>query len=97
MTVYLIEASTVTDEALFKEYQADAGASAVKYDVVPVAIDKNPQILEGKLPGERIGVLKFNSRAAADAWYNSPEYTKARAIRHKSAETKFLLIVEGFA
>jgi uncharacterized protein (DUF1330 family) len=97
MTVYVIGTFTVTDENLFNEYQAKAGISAAKYNIIPVAIDKHPEILEGALPGQQIGLLKFASRADVDAWYNSPEYTQARAIRHRSAETPFMLVVEGFS
>jgi uncharacterized protein (DUF1330 family) len=39
-------------------------------------------------------IIEFNSMADAIACYNSPEYTKARAFRHKASTGEFV-IVEG--
>ena len=38
--------------------------------------------------------LRFESREALYDWYNSPAYRDARAIRHQSADTRFLVIVD---
>jgi uncharacterized protein (DUF1330 family) len=39
-------------------------------------------------------VLEFPSLAQARAWYHSPEYAPALALRHKAATAK-LILVEG--
>ncbi len=48
---------------------------------------------EGNLDGITI-VVEFDSLDAARRFYESPEYTAARALREKAAETD-LLLVEG--
>ena len=49
--------------------------------------------LEGRDPG-RIVILPFESLDAAKAFYDSPEYQKARAAR-AGAATMNMIIVEG--
>ena len=44
-------------------------------------------------PG-RLVVLEFDDIASAKRWYNSPEYSEARTIRHKAA-TGSMIFVEG--
>ena len=53
------------------------------------------EALEGKTEGERWVVLKFEDKNAARAFYNSEEYTAAKAIRQEAASAQFLLL-EGF-
>ncbi len=40
-------------------------------------------------------VLRFDSKDAATAWYNSPEYTAARPLRADNSEGT-LVIADGF-
>jgi len=41
-------------------------------------------------------IMEFPTMEEAKAWYNSPEYTEARAHRHKSARHREIF-VEGFS
>jgi uncharacterized protein (DUF1330 family) len=52
--------------------------------------------LEGAAVDNRIVVIQFGSGDMARAWYNSPEYTKLRSIRYRSATSR-AFIVEGLA
>ena len=49
-------------------------------------------MLEGDENLERIGLLRFEDRAAAEAWYNSPAYTEARIIRQGVSDTFMVMI-----
>lgn len=49
---------------------------------------------EGVPAGERTVVIKFPSYDAAETWYHSDEYAKAKSIR-MSASTSVQTIVEG--
>ena len=53
--------------------------------------------LEGEMPYQRIAMLEFPSRAAAEAWYHSPEYQRILPLRTGSARSQFILAdgVEG--
>ena len=51
-------------------------------------------VVEGDWNPNRLVVLEFESVERAREWYNSPEYTPAKAVRLK-ASTCDLLFVEG--
>jgi uncharacterized protein (DUF1330 family) len=52
--------------------------------------------LEGDMPYERIAMLEFPSRAAAETWYHSPEYQRILPLRTGSTRSQFIL-VDGVA
>lgn len=92
---YVIVESQVTDPEIFKRYMAAAPA-AVKafggeYLVRGGAID----VLEGDWQPPRLTVLKFDSAVQARAWYDSPAYTEARALREGATACFNMVVVEG--
>jgi uncharacterized protein (DUF1330 family) len=52
------------------------------------------ETLEGDWSPNRLVILEFPSVDQAKAWVNSPEYAPARAMRHKYANSK-MVVVEG--
>jgi len=52
------------------------------------------EILEGDWSPKRIVIMQFESVERAKAWINSPEYSEARALRHKYSVSK-AIVVEG--
>ena len=52
------------------------------------------EVVEGNWQPGRIVMLEFDDMAALQRWYNSPEYTEARAIRQRAA-TSSLIFAEG--
>jgi uncharacterized protein (DUF1330 family) len=56
--------------------------------------NEHSQMIEGSLNLPRTVVMKFDSRDAALAWYNSPEYQAALPLRHEAAES-YIVLVEG--
>ncbi|MBM3941516.1 MAG: DUF1330 domain-containing protein [SAR202 cluster bacterium] len=59
-----------------------------------LALAENPTVLEGNPPFPRLIILKFASREAAMAWYESPEYQEILPLRH-NATRGFALLVDG--
>jgi uncharacterized protein (DUF1330 family) len=51
-------------------------------------------VLEGEWPMPRLVILEFPTRAAAEAWYRSPEYQRILSLRLQSS-TGNLVIVDG--
>jgi uncharacterized protein (DUF1330 family) len=51
-------------------------------------------VLEGEWNHPRLVVIEFPSRAAAQGWYNSPDYQKVIGLRLAST-TGNLVIVDG--
>ena len=52
------------------------------------------EALEGDWVPTRLTIIKFDSVAQANAWYESPEYRPLRDLRKTTTKSK-LLIVEG--
>jgi uncharacterized protein (DUF1330 family) len=53
-------------------------------------------VLEGDWSPERVVVLEFQDAESAKAWWASPEYAEAKALRHSCADADMVL-VEGLA
>jgi uncharacterized protein (DUF1330 family) len=47
--------------------------------------------LEGEMPYQRVAVLEFPSRAAAESFWNSPEYQRIVPLRRKWADYQIIL------
>jgi uncharacterized protein (DUF1330 family) len=52
------------------------------------------EVLEGEWRPARLVLLEFPSVERARAWWNSPEYAEARALR-QATSTGTLIILEG--
>ena len=48
--------------------------------------------LEGDMPFDRIAMLEFPSRKAAEDWYNSPAYQKILPLRLNAMEAQFIVV-----
>jgi len=94
MTAYVIVEVNVTDARLYDQYKKLVPATVEKYGgrfaVRGGAVDSK----EGGWNPARIVVLEFPSMDRARAWYDSPEYAPALALRLKAANAK-LILVEG--
>ena len=92
MSAYCIVYEIVDDPTPFEEYrrqvlptiQAHGGRFLVRGGAFTA--------LEGDMPFERIAMLEFPSRAAAEAWYHSPEYQRILPLRTRAARCQFILV-----
>ena len=78
MTAYFIASYRITDPAGYEAYVPAVMPTILASVCDVVAADYASQVIEGA-PGEVTVILKFASKAAGLAWYNSPEY---QAIKH---------------
>lgn len=92
MSAYMIALVTVTDPEQFKQYAASAGPATVKYGGRYLARGGETSLFEGKMPAERLVVIEFADRAAAETWYNSPEYQAAKKLREGAAIGTFMCV-----
>ena len=94
MTTYIILDIEVTDPAGYDDYKKLAPPSIPLYGGKYIARGGKSETLEGDWQPKRIVLLEFPSVEQARAWLESPEYAPARALRHKYATSK-AIIVEG--
>ncbi len=94
MPAYAIADIKVEDLETYKDYQALTPATIEKYGGRFKVRGGDSEVKEGEWQPGRLVVLEFNDMNALRRWYDSPEYTKARAIRQKAA-TGSIVFVEG--
>ncbi len=95
MAAYVIVEVEVEDEAAYESYKKLTPATIAAYDGTFVVRGGKAEALEGGWQPKRIVVLQFPSVEKAKAWWASPEYAPAKAIRQQAAITK-MLVVEGY-
>ena len=78
MTAYFIASYRITDPAGYEPYVPAVIPILQVHGCEVVVAEHASEAVEGQ-PGEVTVVLKFASKKAGWAWYNSPEY---QAIKH---------------
>lgn len=94
MPAYAVVDVNVTDPKAYDEYRKLVPATLAKYGGRFLARGGATDVKEGDWKPARLVVLEFPSMERAQAWYASPEYAPALAIRLKAANAK-LVLVEG--
>ena len=90
---YLIAHIRVHDKEKFADFAAMAGPCIAQYGGRVLAKGPNADHREGELRGA-VMLIEFDSMEAARSFYESDEYTAAKAIREMAAKTD-LLMIEG--
>jgi uncharacterized protein (DUF1330 family) len=96
MPAYLIAQITVRDPLKYERYKELAPPSIGAYDGRYVVRGGTAETLEGSWRPTRLVILEFPSLERARAWWDSPEYAAAKALRQACADTEMLL-VEGLS
>ncbi len=94
MKAYVLVNITIRDPERYKDYIQAATPTVAAHGGKYIARGGRAERLEGSVPTNRIAVLEFPSYANAKAWYDSPEYRAALAIR-KTCASGELILVEG--
>ena len=76
---------SITDPEAYKAYPPAAMQSMGGHDVEVLVADYATEIKEGS-PGQVTVVIRFPSKDAANAWYDSEGYKAARALRQAASE-----------
>lgn len=90
---YVIFTEAVNDPVGMQEYSRAARPTLAQPGVSVLAVDPQPEVLEGTWHGNRTVILEFESVEAARAWYTSPEYEEAKPLRHAAADSNAAIIV----
>jgi len=94
MAAYVIVDIGVTDPQVYAEYVKAAPPTIARYGGRYIVRGGKAERLEGEWSPRRVVVLEFPSYERAKAWWASPEYAPAKALREKSA-TAEMIVVEG--
>jgi len=94
MPGYVIADVTVTDPETYADYRALTPASIAAFDGRFLVRGGAHEVIAGGWQPGRLVLLEFESPARAAAWYESPAYVEARAIRQR-ASTGHMVHLEG--
>ena len=96
MSAYVVVECEVTDPVKYEQYKQLAPAAIARHGGRYLVRGGATEILEGNWQPKRVVILEFPSLDAAKAFYDSPEYRAARAVRTGAAKMD-ILAVEGIA
>jgi uncharacterized protein (DUF1330 family) len=94
MPAYVIVDINVRDRETYERYKQLAAPSVAAYGGRYLVRGGATETLEGDWRPSRFVILEFPSVRQGRAWWDSPEYGPAKALRQACADTEMLL-VEG--
>jgi uncharacterized protein (DUF1330 family) len=94
MPAYVAVQINVNDPVVYERYKELAPPSIRHYGGRYIVRGGNVETLEGTWHPKRFVVLEFPDMASARAWWSSPEYAEARALRQSCAGTE-MIVVDG--
>lgn len=92
MAAYIILDIDVKDKKLYEEYKKQGAPTIMLYGGKPLVRGGKTRVLEGDWQPRRLVMLEFAGIDEAKRWWNSPEYNKAKSLRHKAADTNVVLL-----
>jgi len=85
MAGYFVANYTITNQAEYQKYLEAVGPTLTAHGAERVVVDRDSELLEGSAGLVTI-VLRFATKAAAQAWYSSPEYQAIVHLRTDNVE-----------
>jgi uncharacterized protein (DUF1330 family) len=96
MPAYIVLNVTVREREAYDRYKQLAAQSVAAYGGRYLVRGGATETLEGQWHPSRFVILEFPSLKQGRAWWMSPEYAPAKALRQSCADTDMVL-VEGVA
>ena len=94
MSAYIIVEVEIKDPIKYEDYKKLTPATLAAYGGKFIVRGGKAELLEGEKKPERVVILEFESLEKAKAWWDSPEYNKAKKLRHAAANSR-MVVVEG--
>jgi uncharacterized protein (DUF1330 family) len=94
MAAYVVVQVDVKDPLRYEDYKRMVPASLAKYGGRFLVRGGHTETLEGTWEPKRFVLVEFPDVAQARAWWASPEYAEAKALRQATSTTQMIL-VEG--
>jgi uncharacterized protein (DUF1330 family) len=85
MSAYFIANIEIRDEGEYEKYLARADEVFARFAGKYLAVDPNPEVLEGAWDCSRVVLIEFPDRAALLSWYRSEAYQEILQFRLRAA------------
>ena len=86
MTAFFVARVSIKDPEKFQDYAQKAAATFGPHGGEPVLRGALTGALVGTADHQAVGIVKFPSREALDAWFASPAYQAIVPLRDEAAE-----------
>jgi uncharacterized protein (DUF1330 family) len=83
------------DEATTRRYGELAGPAIEQFGGHFIVSNAEPVVVEGESLSRHLSMVEFPSIEDAKAWYDSSEYSEARALTRVTFQGRLLMFVEG--
>ena len=94
MAAYVIVQVDVKDPVRYEAYKAMVPPSLTKFGGRFLVRGGKTHTMEGTWAPRRFVIVEFPSVEQAKAWWESPEYAEAKALRQATSDSQ-LIIAEG--
>jgi len=94
MSAYVVVQVDVKDPDRYADYRKMVPPSLEKFGGRFIVRGGQTHTMEGSWAPRRFVIVEFPSVEQAKAWWASPEYAEAKALRQATAESQ-LIIAEG--
>ena len=92
MTTFMIVQARITQPEKFRAYTAVVPALVARFGGRYRVLGAAATLLEGQWPEVKTVISEWPDRAAALAFWHSPEYTAAKALREGAGEFTVVLV-----
>jgi uncharacterized protein (DUF1330 family) len=92
MAGYIVADVEITDSNEYQKYAQQTAATVERYGGKFLVRGGQPETLEGDWKAKRIVIIEFPSVEQAKTWYDSPEYSAIKGIRHRSAVSNIITV-----
>lgn len=94
MSAYIVVQIDVHDPTRYEDYKKLVAPSLGKFGGRFIARGGKTETLEGNWAPKRFVIVEFPSVERAKAWWSSPEYADAKALRQATSSTQ-MVVTEG--
>jgi len=92
MTYVVVTIKKVKDIEAFREYAGKVAPIIERYGGKYAAVDKAPDVRDGEWPFVRTVIVAYPNFAAAQRWYDSPEYKEIIPIRKRAIDANIAIV-----
>ena len=89
---YVVADIEVQDPAAYERYKELSSAAVDAYGGRWLVRGGHISGLEGEWAPSRLVIIEFDDEAAAQRWYDSPQYAEAREVRQAAARSSMLVV-----
>ena len=94
MAAYIVVQVDVKDPARYERYKSMVPPTLAKFGGRFIVRGGKTETLEGDWAPRRFVIVEFPSVEQAKAWWASPEYAEAKALRQATSVTQ-MIVAEG--